>query len=262
MKKLSKSVQCLVGALAVGAMGTALAHVNVAPEGALTVGENSREYIEGSRAYIQLNLPEDCSNESGSERFAIASAVIVLPNGEGLSEDFYSTGHGSTDPFSANIMMGTKPRADASWNQVGAELGAVSDYGKRSKTADSRALKWLGGHVKTTYAFQNAEFVTSLPKINADSCVVKARVEIPTVTYCTGGYSRAWIGTAGSNFVASEKQVVEETYEPYFYVVRADSNPLPEACGDGETITVRPTDDDINQYSGDWLNNEQGLYGE
>ena len=253
MKNPNKSALNLTGLLALSLSNSVFAHVNVAPEAAFTVGEEPREYLEGSRAYINLNLPEDCASEDGSKRFAITSTVMILPNGSGLSEDFYTTGHGSDEQFTANIMMRTKPRLNANWGQIGAETGGVTPYGSRAKTVDTRALKWLKGHIKTTQTYDNSEFVTSLPKIKSESCVNKVRVEIPTITYCTGGYSRAWIGTAGSQFQPSPKTVVEDSYEPYFYIVRKAENPLSDTCGEGEEITVRPSDGDINQYSGDWL---------
>lgn len=253
MKKIHSGAVTLTGALLLGLSSSVFAHVNIAPEGSLTAGENSREYIEGSRAYIQLNLPEDCANEDRSKRFAITSTVVILPNGSGLSEDFYTTGRGSDEHFSANAMMRAKPRASANWLQVGIEAGDVAPYGSRASSSDTRVLKWLDGHIKTGYSYDNAEFVTSLPKISPDSCVKKLRVEIPTITYCTDGYSRAWIGTPGSRFMASEKTKVEESYEPYFYVVRSEKNPLPAACGEGEEVTARPSDEDINHYSGNWI---------
>ena len=253
MKQLNSGNKYLAAILLSALSSSAFAHVNIAPETALTAGEKPREYVEGSRAYIQLNLPEDCATEDRSQRFPIASTVVILPSGTAISEDFYTTGRGSDELFGANIMMRSKPRASANWIQVGVETGDVGAFGSRATTTDTRVLKWLGGRIKTGQVYDNAEFVTSLPKIKAESCVKKVRVEIPTVTYCTDGYSRAWIGTPNSRFQPSPKQVVEESYEPYFYVVRAKSNPLSAACGEGEETTVRPTDEDINQYAGDWI---------
>jgi len=73
----------------------------------------------------------------------------------------------------------------------------------------------LGGNINTTYAYDNAEFKTSLPKISPSSCIAKVRVEIPTFTYCEDNNMRAWIGTPGSKFKDAPKMVVEEEYEPY-----------------------------------------------
>lgn len=233
---------------------SAFAHVNVAADSSFAAGGEPREYIEGSRAYIDLNLPEDCANEDKTERYAIHSAVVILPSAEGLPlEDFHTTGRGTEELFSANAMMGTKPRLSSLWTRVGLENGAVAPYGSRAKTEDARALKWLGGYVKTTDVYENGEFVTKLPKFTASSCVAKLRVEIPTITYCEGGNLRAWIGTAGSVYQDAPKVVVEEEYEPYFYVVRSEENPLSEACGEGVEITARPSDEDINQYSEAWI---------
>lgn len=253
MKTLNKHMINLTGILALGFSGSLFAHVNVASDSSLTVGEESREYVEGSRAYINLNLPEDCATEDRSQRFAITSAVVIFPNGEALTEDFYTTGHGSEEHFSATATMGVKARASSNWVQVGAESGAVPPYGSRAKTVDNRALKWLGGNLKTTSVYDNAEFVLKLPKIEASSCVAKVRVEIPSITYCEDGNMRAWIGTPNSKFKDAPKIVVEEEYEPYFYIVRAEDNPLGDSCGEGEEMTVRPSDADINQYSGDWV---------
>ncbi len=96
--------------------------------------------MEGSRAYINLNLPEDCANEEKTERYAITSTVVILPNGEALSEDFYTTGHGSDEHFSTNVMMGAKPRISNNWVQASTETGAVAPYSSRAKTVDSRAI--------------------------------------------------------------------------------------------------------------------------
>lgn len=72
---------------------------------------------------------------------------------------------------------------------------------------------------------------------------------------------RAWIGTPGSKFKDAPKMVVEEEYEPYFYIVHSVENPLGDACGEGEEISVRPSDADINYYSGDWVQDSgESLY--
>lgn len=261
MKKRIKTLNSLTVVAALVYSSSALAHVNVAADSSFAAGENPREYVEGSRAYIDLNLPEDCANEDRTERFQIHSSVVILPSAESLpADDFYTTGHGSDEKFGANAMMGSKPRASSNWTTVGLDRGPVAAYGSRGRTEDTRALKWLGGYLNTSSTYDNNEFVTKLPKISASSCVTKVRVEIPTITYCEGGNTRAWIGTAGSTFQDAPGVVVEEEYEPYFYIVRSKDNPLGDACGEGTELTVRPTDEDIGKYGGAWIQSPTGLY--
>ena len=236
----------------------AMAHLNIAQENVFSVGENGREYLEGKSAFINMNISHDCTDSDGNHH-ATTDIVVILPNSQGLSSNFY-TANREGDIFGANGVMGTKARVSGSWKSIKAVKGAISEYYSHgAKTEDVRAVKWLRGYVDN-YHYDNNEIKTGFPKIAPESCVGTLRVEIPAVQYCTDGYVTAWIGTEGSTrFPAdSEKLRLEESYEPYLNVVRdVDNNPYPASCdtdGDGEpnplTETVRPSDADIDLYGG------------
>jgi len=239
------------------ASSVASAHVNIATENVFSLGDDGREYLEGKSAFISLNLPHSCSNADRSQSFATTDVVLILPNSVALSADFYTRDR-SGNTYSANAVMGTKARVSRNWRKVKVVKGAVSPfYSHGEKTTDARAIKWLRGHVDNDH-YDNLEIKTKFPKIDPASCVGELRVEMPAVQYCKNGYVTAWIGTTGSVRFPQDgpKLRLEETYEPYFKVVRdVANNPYPANCAvddQGNVIpevqTIRPTDADIDAF--------------
>ena len=242
------------------ASSAALAHVNIATENIFSLGDDGREYLEGKSAFISLNLPHSCSNVDHTKEFPTTDVVLILPNSVALSADFYTKDRHTGDVYSANAVMGTKARISRNWKKVKVVKGAVSPfYSHGLKDTDARAIKWLRGYVDNDH-YDNLEIKTKFPKINPESCVGELRVEMPAIQYCKKGYVTAWIGTTGSvKFPAdSAKLRLEETYEPYFKVVRdVANNPYPANCAvdeQGNIIpevrSIRPTDADIDAFSG------------
>ncbi len=245
------------GCLLAAVSSLASAHVNIATENVFSLGDDGREYLEGKSAYISLNLPHSCS-DADHNSYPTTDVVLILPNSMALSADFYTNNRRSGETYPANAVMGTKARVSRNWRKVKVVKGNVSPfYSHGVKETDARAIKWLRGHVDNDH-YDNLEIKTKFPKINPDSCVGELRVEMPAIQYCKRGYVTAWIGTTGSTRFPEDgpKLRLEESYEPYFKVVRdVANNPYPETCAvddQGNVIpevqTIRPTDADIDAF--------------
>ncbi len=121
-------------------------------------------------------------------------------------------------------------------------------YSHGVKTEDARVLKWMHGKIDNDH-YENLEFKTGFPKIDPASCVAKIKIHFPSVQYCKKGYKTAWIGTADSIYgIGDDKTRVTDTYTAYVNIVRTSE--LPTDCGDGETIDVMPSVEEINMYLG------------
>lgn len=247
------------GIFTIAMLGTSFntfAHLNIARENFFSLGENSREYKEGSSVFININAVEGCK-DAFDNRYDTKDVVVILPTTPGALSDNFYTSNRDGDILGANAMMFTKAKATKNWRKSKVIKGPVDEF--RGRTEGVRAIKWIRGRLDSDH-YDNLEFRTSLPKIEPTSCVGKLRVELPTITYCSAGYVRAWIGTEGSErFPADSDQLqLEESYELYFNVVRdVENNPYPETCevdADGNIVpleeTVRPSDADIDTYGG------------
>ena len=229
----------------------AFGHANIAPENAVILGDEARQYKEGSSPRLSMSIGHDCTHENG-QHFNTMGVVAILPNSEALPpSDFYTSTRDGEKHF-ANAFMSTKARYTTNWRRIDVVKGPVVPfYSHGLKEKDARALKWLnspsGGFNNDLY--EDLEFKTKLPKFKEHSCYTKLRVEVPVLQYCRGNTLSAWIGTAGSRFITAPHQRVTTDYTPYFEVVRdMEMNPLPAKCGDGEEMTIRPSDADIDLF--------------
>ena len=221
-----------------------MAHLNVAPEDAIAVGDGSREYKEGSSAFVDINISHDCSNEEG-KHFATTGVAVLLPNGMGIQDTYTSDFSG--EKYDANAVMGVKQRVNNTFQKNIVVKGDVQPfYNHGIKTTDVRALKWFKGKVDNDY-YENLEFKVKFPKIDPDSCVAKIKMYFPSMQYCKNDYKIGWINTADSKYgLGDEKTRITDTYAAYLNVVRTSD--LPESCGEGYLIEIQPSVEDINYY--------------
>jgi len=212
------------------------------------VGNGSREYKEGSGAFIDVNISHDCSNAAG-EHFDTTGVALLMPNGESIPGT-YTSDH-SGNEYGANAVMSIKQRVSAIFKKTKVIKGPVdSFYSHGVKTEDVRALKWTKGKVDNDH-YDNLEFKTGFPKIDPESCIAKIKMYFPTVQYCKNGYKTAWINTPDSKYGTGDaKTRVTDTYAAYATVVRTSEFNPDNNCGEGETIEVMPSVDDINMYLG------------
>lgn len=241
---MHKKSMLMIGLAALGVVvsSSVSAHMGVTKENSFSLGENTREYLEGSSATLGLKIPHDCSGN------AVTDATVVFPNGEGLSTaDFYTKDH-SGNFHGANALMNIKAKVNFNWDNVAVVKGSISPYYNHGvKSEDTRAVHWTGGFVDNDH-YENLEISANFPSIHADSCVKSLKIELPAVQYCANGHSVAWIGSFDTNFQVSETSRVEEFFEPSLRVVRRADNPLPESCGEGEEVVVKPSVSDMNTY--------------
>lgn len=227
----------------------AMSHLNIAVEDAIAVGDGSREYKEGSGAFLDVNISHDCTNEDGSKHFATTGVEVLLPNGASVPDTY--TANGNT----ANAVMGVKQRVNHTFEHNIVVRGEVDPfYSHGVKTDDARVLKWLRGKVDNDH-YDNLEMKVTFPKIDPESCVAKLQVFFPSLQYCKSGYKMAWIGTADSKFggdpeadVFVGKTKVYSRYSAYATVVRTSE--LPAECGDGEVVKVMPSVEEIDMFLG------------
>ena len=219
-----------------------MAHLNIAPEDAISVGDGPRQYKEGTSAFIDVNISHDCSNSEG-KHFSTTGVTVLMPNSNSVLNTY------SSNEISANAIMSIKQRINKSFKKNIVVKGAVQPfYSHGIKTEDARVLKWLGGKIDNDH-YENLEFKASFPKIDPASCIAKIRMYFPSMQYCKKGYKVGWLRTANSKFgMGDAKTRITDTYAAYADVVRTSE--LPESCGNGEVIEVMPSIDDINKYLG------------
>ena len=225
--------------------GVAKAHLNIAQEDAIASGDGSREYKEGSSAFLDINISHDCTNAEG-KHFATTGVTLLMPNGESIPGTYTSDYSGNI--YGANAVMAIKQRVSGAFKKTSVVKGPVdSFYSHGERTEDVRALKWLKGKLDNDH-YDNLEFKTSFPKIDPTSCIAKIKMYFPSIQYCKNDYKIAWIKTADSKYgTGDEKMHVYDTYSAYATVVRTSD--LPASCGGvGETIEVMPSVEDINTY--------------
>ena len=251
---MKKIISAAAAICALSMAGNAFAHIGIARENVFALGDGTREYLEGKSASLDVQLPHDCSNAEG-EHFPTTDVVVIFPNAQNLSADFYTSERDGTI-HGANSMMGIKARVSANWKKVKVKKGDVGAYYNHGiKTEGIRAIKWLKGKVDNDH-YDNLQIKTSFPKIDPASCVGSLKIKIPAIQYCKKGYSIAWIGTEGSERFPllnppNPKVRLTETFTASFKVVRdLENNPLPEACGEATELEVRPSDADIDAFGG------------
>ena len=221
-----------------------IAHLNIAPEDAIIVGDGARQYKEGSSAFVDINISHDCSNGEG-KHFPTTGVALLLPNGESVPDGF--TADHSGQAYDANAVMNVKQRANRNFVKNIVVKGEVSPfYNHGVKTTDARALKWFRGKIDNDH-YDNLEFKVKFPKIDPDSCAAKIRMYFPSMQYCKNDHKIGWIRTADSKFgLGDEKTRITETYAAYLDVIRTSN--LPESCGEGYVLEIMPSVEDINQY--------------
>ncbi|BCG64134.1 MAG: hypothetical protein methR_P1902 [Methyloprofundus sp.] len=158
--------------------------------------------------------------------------------------------------FNANPIMGASP----SYNQAamfGMDTiqGTVIAYGSREKTEDTKMAFWKVKNVNSydidtntlnTLAYVPAnEFVTvdlgfALPKFVPESCISMMKIQGAQFARCDQVDPSSKTVLAGSEPDLRQKRMrlhVERDLE---------KNPLPASCGEGVTITLEPTDEDVD----------------
>lgn len=242
---INLSAVCVLAA----SSSVAMAHLNIAQEDAIAVGEGSREYKAGGSAFLNVNISHDCTGADG-KHFPTTGVALLMPNGANVADTYTSDRSGNS--YGANAVMGIKQRASAIFNNTKVVKGPVeSFYSHGEKTEDVRVLYWMNGKIDNDQ-YENLEFKAGFPKIDPESCVTKIKMYFPAVQYCKNGYKTAWIKTADSVFgMGDEKTRVTDTYAAYATVVRTTG--LPKSCEDkGEAVEVEvmPSVEEINMYLG------------
>lgn len=251
MANHSKKSHSLLSALALiaaaASVTSANAHVGFSRDNVYTLGDEPRQYKEGSTVFFDLTLPHACRDENNND-FATRGVRILFPNAQAIPHTYTSSKTGET--YGANALMSVRARASAIWQSVPVDKGDVSPFFSHGlKSNDVRAIQWSDGLVDNDH-YDRLEFRAKLPKIDPTSCVSSIKVVVPAVQWCQRGYSIAWIGTGSSVWGDGEgnaRRRVETGYAPAFTIVR--TSPLPTSCVEGgEAIEISPSVQEINKY--------------
>lgn len=254
--------------------------------------DGSREWLEGSRQFLKLNLAHTCGHGGVSED--IKDVKIVFPNGKdqvvtewvdargtqqtplpaGLNSFMWTfNAYAPTDEtawMGANGVMSIKPSVDWQFKSIEPtkeEVPVYYNHGDNPWDVVAISYKGLGGAIRdgqwglTNEYYKNIEFVATLPNFKKDSCYSKLVVDIPAADYCAGGSGYVWWKTATAGI--PNNLIAAANYVPSITVKRnLTRNPLPASCnGAGKTAEVRPSDATLDRYFADlktWVSRKQG----
>lgn len=254
--------------------------------------DGSREWMEGSRQFLKLNLAHTCGHGGVSQD--IRNIKIVFPNGkdqvvtewldasgtqqtpvgDGLKNIAWTFNSFAPADQSAwqqgNGVMSIKPSVDNQWKGIEPIRDEVPPYYNHGvNTWDVVAIAYTGltgSQAKgkwglTNEYYKNIEFVATLPNFKKDSCYSKLVVDIPAADYGAAGCAYVWTKdpTAG----IPNELIASAGYVPTITVKRdLAKNPLPGNCGGvGKTAEVRPSDAAMDRYFGDvttWVAKKKG----
>ena len=254
--------------------------------------DGSREWFEGTRQFLKLNLAHTCGHGGISED--IKDVKIVFPNGKdqvvtewqdargtqqtplaaGLSSFLWTYNkYAPTDQSAwsgANGIMSIKPSVDWQFKSIEPtkeQVPAYYNHGTNDWDVVAISYKGLGGAIRngqwglTNEYYKNIEFVATLPDFKKDTCFSKLVVDIPAADYCASGHGYVWWKTATS--AVPNDLIAAANYVPQITVKRnLTRNPLPASCnGVGKTAEVRPSDATLDRYFADlnsWVSKKQG----
>lgn len=285
---MKTKILCALAASALTAASTVGAHSNFVENPV----DGSREWLEGTRQFLKLNLAHTCGHGGVSED--IKDVKIVFPNGKdqvvtewqdargtqqtpltgGLNSFMWTfNAYAPTDQsawMGANGVMSIKPSVDAGVSVIEPtkeEVPVYYNHGANTWDVVAISYKGLAGAVKnrpwgvTNEFYKNLEFVTTLPSFKKESCYTKLVVDIPAADYCAGGHGYVWWKKATANI--PNDLIAAADYVPTITVKRnLTRNPLPASCNNvGKTAEVRPSDATLDRYFGDvntWVSKKLG----
>ena len=247
-----------------------LSHANFVPPGV----DGKRQYPEGQRQFLRLNLAHDCGH--GEVRNATIATVLVFPNGldavatvngemVNLVDYLYTSNPYApgSSPYSAPAVFGIKPSIDADWSEtIITKNETLPYYNHGLNTEDVSDIHWIGSYVPNEMV-ENLEFVANFPKFTrtqsdgAPNCVSSMRVYMPAIQYCTDGAINGWllgdaVGLLAEAIDADTQGLVSnsETYAPYVEVLRND--PIDTSCANEEKLILYPSEAAVIEAQLEW----------
>jgi hypothetical protein len=235
------------------------------PFAAVSTAQAATTFLEGSRDSVPIH--PSCREENTG----LTAVGVALPVGPTIKvtigkEDTstlatlpYPAALISTDRkgnvFNANPIMGASPSFNkAALFGMDTVKGMVAPYGSKSKTEDTKTVIWKLKDVNL-YDIETKEMSTSpyipaggfvtvemgfaLPKFAPESCIVMMKVQGAQFARCDEIDPVTKSIKAGGEIDLRQKRMrlnVERDLE---------KNPLPANCGEGLTVTVEPTDEEV-----------------
>lgn len=225
-------------------------------------------FLEGARDTVTIH--PSCRTEN-TGLTAVGVALPVGPVVKATMDDEnettmmvtfpYPAGLISTDRsgnvFNGNPIMGARP----SYNQAAmfgtaTVQGTVAAYGSKETTEDTKMAFWkvkgansydLESHTLSTLAYVPAgEFVTvelgfALPKFAPDSCIAMIKVQGAQFARCDE------IDPVSKTVLPASQPDLRQKRMRLLVERDVEKNPLPAHCGEGITVTLEPTDEEVEE---------------
>ncbi len=227
-------------------------------------------FLEGARDTVTLH-PSCRTENTGLTAIGVAlpvgpviNATISSPGADDIETSVtlplpsvLMTTDRSGNEFGANPIMGARP----SFNQsaiFGSDImmGTVATYGRSSKEEDTKMVFWkvkgansydMETNTLTTLPYIPAgELVTvelgfALPKFTATSCLKTLKIQGAQIARCDQ------IDPATKQVLADSEPDLRQKRTRLTVERNLEKNPLPASCGEGMTVTVSPTDAEVDE---------------
>ncbi len=219
-------------------------------------------YQDGAFGPVRFNVQHACGHTEGAMVTTKQVAVVIptsptvrridttltnpwdFPNFEPTYQEL---GPASPDANGYDwAIQWLKPHSHASFNNV------YPIMGKTSTGEDiPRALVWVGDHPDNNDA--DLLVTMSFPEIPAASCVKEVQFFFPSAQFCsTVGQTNSVSGWLLGTTSEWSKEMLGESLVQWSLAISMlrdlKTKPLPSNCGNGETIGIYPSREDIDQY--------------
>lgn len=219
-------------------------------------------YKDGAFGPVRFNVQHACGHTEGSV-VSTKQVAVVIPtsttvkrinttlsgpwNFPNFEPAYQELGPASPDANGYDwAVQFVKPHAHAAFGKV------YPIMGKTSTGEDiPRAMIWVGDHPDSN----DADLLSTMffPEIPAASCVKEVQYFFPSAQFCStvgqpNSVSGWLLGTTGE---WSKENLGESTVQWSLAVSMLrdlKTKPLPSNCGNGETIGIYPSREDIDQY--------------
>ncbi len=196
------------------------------------------EIPEGTRSDNYLVITHGCTNEP------VIGTSVVFP--DGLDSTIVANGNPHAGPLSDFIQ---------NWGgliQIYQDHSIFSEQDVKRDTRGNVVGFWAGGgRTIASHIFGRIPFVTSAALINPESCAKSVRFAVAAADICkittindlntTENAVSFWIPAVGSKYDGTPGGHAFD-FPVYFTITRdLATNPLPESCGAGLQVTVRPS---------------------
>lgn len=233
--------------LAVSVMPIAMAQVDMAVNGELVPAI----FDEGKTITLEPVLRESCLKSSVN--FPTLATSMILPTGSNAVVKKGSISNSGvtinadailSDELDGPIFSTIKPFVDPLWQSI--KLNRIDN----SNDKEVLNIQWLGGFVENDKV-ASLKLMATLPTFKPGSCIDQVRVFLPTIQYCTLGFSHESVNASGVVIDKNDVNTATVGDAAFFTITR--SSPLPNSCsGSDNVLFIYPSAADIQASSLIW----------